>query len=261
MTRRAREAENGDGLRLINPTVVSKRAMLPWEREEEYLAILAALSEEHDPAGPTEEYLVDELAWTLWRKRRLAMAETTAFRKGLAGTMSEYGSTVHAALRSSDHSEGHKGWVERAVRATADETAEEIGGFEDADVMAQATLKLLDSKRADAYAAALAKLRQDVKEGWDWELENDPQKAADERVGYTADSKGLRKFLEVRVLPWCRDDMTELRGRALIKEQAYGEALGALRALDDHEAYLDRKLESTLDTLGRRQAARRSGGW
>jgi hypothetical protein len=44
--------------------------VLPWENPDEYGALVAALTEEHVPEGPTEEHLVEELAGTMWRKRR-----------------------------------------------------------------------------------------------------------------------------------------------------------------------------------------------
>jgi hypothetical protein len=261
MKPRTKGSEVAAGLRRINPTILSARAMLPWEKAEDYQAIVTALGEEHEPEGPIEEYLVDELAWVFWRKRRLAMAETSAFRRGLTEALGKYGGTVSAALTIDRESGGYEGWVERAIHTPDGETADEIEWDEDAETMAQRALKLLDSNRADAYEAALATLREDVKSGWDWEIANDPKKEADERVGYKPDSKGLRTFLEGHVLPWCRGNLKEHQGRALVREQAYGEALGALRALDDHEAYLDRKLETTLETLAERQDRRGSSDW
>src|SRR5215217_9530801 len=68
--------------------VLSRYTVLPWEEETEYHELLSALVSEHQPSGPTEEHLVEELAGVLWRKRRLRLAEGAAFRRGLAGTSS-----------------------------------------------------------------------------------------------------------------------------------------------------------------------------
>jgi hypothetical protein len=49
--------------------VLSRYTVLPWENADEYNALAASLASEHDPQGPTEEHLVEELAGILWRKR------------------------------------------------------------------------------------------------------------------------------------------------------------------------------------------------
>ena len=51
--------------------LLSRYTVLPWEDGEEYQNLVASLSAEHMPDGPTEEHLVEELAGILWRKRRL----------------------------------------------------------------------------------------------------------------------------------------------------------------------------------------------
>jgi hypothetical protein len=51
--------------------ILSQHTVLPWEDGEEYRALLEALLAEHQPRGPTEEHLVEELAGIIWRKRRL----------------------------------------------------------------------------------------------------------------------------------------------------------------------------------------------
>jgi len=63
--------------------VLSRYTVLPWEEESEYHELLSALVSDHQPSGPTEEHLVEELAGVLWRKRRLRLAEAASFRRGL----------------------------------------------------------------------------------------------------------------------------------------------------------------------------------
>src|SRR5262249_1705005 len=71
--------------------VLSRYVVLPWENADEYAALVASLVAEHQPQGPTEEHLVEELAGVLWRKRRLRLAEAAAHRRGLQTSISEYG--------------------------------------------------------------------------------------------------------------------------------------------------------------------------
>src|SRR6516225_5143394 len=78
--------------------VLSRYTVLPWEDADEYRALVAALTAEHAPQGPTEEHLVEELAGIVWRKRRLRLAEAAAHRRGLEGTFSSYRDTAKAAL-------------------------------------------------------------------------------------------------------------------------------------------------------------------
>jgi hypothetical protein len=47
--------------------VLSRHTVLPWEDGEEYRSLLEALVAEHNPQGPTEEHLVEELVGIIWR--------------------------------------------------------------------------------------------------------------------------------------------------------------------------------------------------
>jgi hypothetical protein len=87
--------------------VLSCYTVLPWEDRHEYEAIVDALAAEHEPQGPTEEHLVEELAGILWRKRRLRLAEAAEHRRGLEDTLDPFSKTSKAALvlcDASDHS-------------------------------------------------------------------------------------------------------------------------------------------------------------
>jgi hypothetical protein len=78
--------------------VLSRYTVLPWESADEYDALVRALVAEHEPQGPTEEHLVEELVGILRRKRRLRQAEAAAYRRGLEETLEPYRETVKAAL-------------------------------------------------------------------------------------------------------------------------------------------------------------------
>ena len=63
--------------------VLSQHTVLPWEDGNEYRVLVEALTAEHEPKGPTEEHLVEELAGVIWRKRRLRLGEAAAHHRAL----------------------------------------------------------------------------------------------------------------------------------------------------------------------------------
>jgi hypothetical protein len=202
------------------------------------------------PQGPTEEHLIEELAGIFWRKRRLRLAEAAAHRRGLEETLSPYRKTKKAALvfvGSSDESED----VADAIRATMTETEEETTGIATDEVMTRRALDLLDSKRNDAYEAALAALPEDTQEWWAEVLGHAPDELEEDEAPATADTEGLRRFLEREVMPWFENRKKELANRPLLREQAFGEALDPdkLERLGRYEVHLDRKFERTLAML------------
>jgi hypothetical protein len=78
--------------------VLSQYTVLLWEDGDEYRALLEALVAEHNPQGPTEEHLVEELAGIIWRKRRLRLGENAVHHRALARAASAYRETAKAAL-------------------------------------------------------------------------------------------------------------------------------------------------------------------
>ena len=66
--------------------ILSRLAVLAHEDAGEFGDLLAALVEEHQPAGATEMHLVEELAAIIWRKRRVLLAEGANINQGLKGT-------------------------------------------------------------------------------------------------------------------------------------------------------------------------------
>lgn len=230
--------------------VLSRYTVLPWEDVAEYRDLLTALATEHAPQGPTEEHLVEELAGIFWRKRRLRLAEAAAYRRGLEATKSSYGHTVNSALVLADCS-GQSEWVTNAIRATVSDTEEDIVDMEQDKAITRRALDLLNSKRNDAYEAALAALREDTQAWWADVLASDPDELEEDEEPATADVEGLRRFLEGEVLPWFENRKKELATRPLIREQAFGEALNPdkLERLGRYEVHLDRKLERVLAML------------
>ncbi len=230
--------------------VLSRYTVLPWESTDEYQALVAALVDEHAPQGPTEEHLVEELAGILWRKRRLRLAEAAAHRSALKETLGPFRETAKAALVHLDDSDEPES-VSDAIRATGNDTEEEIREMRDDEAMTRRALDLLASRRNDRYDAALAELREDTQGWWSNMLARETDELEEDEEPFTADVEGLRRFLNEKVMPWFENRKKELANRPLIREQAFGEALDPdkLERLGRYEVHLDRKLERMLTML------------
>jgi len=239
--------------------ILSRYTVLPWEDANEYGVLLAALVAEHAPEGPTEEHLVEDLAGILWRKRRLRMAEGAAYRHGLATSQGPRSETVDAALTHLD-AKGQSEGVAEAVRATRADTEVELADLQEDEGMTHRALKLLRSRRNDCYEVALGVLRDDTRNWWEEHLAGDPDDLDEGEEPAKPDAENLCRFLEDEVLPWFERRRTEIANRALIREQAFGEALDPykLERLGRYEVHLDRKLERTLTMLVRLRDLRRT---
>ena len=126
--------------------------------------------------------------------------------------------------------------------------------------MTRHALDQLGSGRNDAYEAGLAALRVDTRQWWEEQRAGDPEALDEDRRPYTANTAGLRAFLEGEILPRLAKRRKELLNRPLICEQAFGEALdpATLERLGRYEVHLDRKLERMLTMLLRLQELRRT---
>jgi hypothetical protein len=252
--KRVKEAEtSGTEISRFNALrhgVLSRYTVLPWENAAEYDALVAALVAEHAPQGPTEEHLVEEVAGILWRKRRLRLAEAAAHRRGLEEALEPRRDTAKAAVVHLDSID--ESWdVGEAIRATTVDTEDDIRDTEEDEAETRRALDLLGSHRNDAYEAALAALREDTQKWWADLLARDPDELDEGEKPATADSDGLRGFLEGEALPLLENRKKELANRPLIREQAFGESLDPdkLERLGRYEVHLDRKLERTLAML------------
>ena len=166
---------------------------------------------------------------------------------------------MEAALVHLDATGRGEGAVD-AIRATQADTEENIADIEENEAMTRHALDLLGSGRNDAYEAALAALRDDARQWWERQLTGDPDAPDKDKEGYSADTAGLRDFLEGEILPQLAKRRKELSNRPLIREQALGEALdpAKLERLGRYEVHLDRKLERMLAMLLRLKELRRT---
>lgn len=63
---------------------LSKSLMIDGERRQDYNQLFAGLMEAHQPANTAEQVLVEKLAVSLWKQRRLIRVETASINKNLA---------------------------------------------------------------------------------------------------------------------------------------------------------------------------------
>jgi hypothetical protein len=113
-----------------------------------------------------------------------------------------------------------------------------------------ATTQMPEGDKGDEKAG-LAALRQETQRWRAYLLARKPDELDECETAATADSDGLRGFLEGEVLPWLENRKKELANRPLIREQAFGESLDPdkLERLGRYEVHLDRKLERMLAML------------
>jgi hypothetical protein len=239
--------------------VLSKYCVLPWEDSAEYDTLLEALVAEHNPQGPTEEHLVEELAGVIWRKRRLRLGESAAHHRALKRCTDPYRETAKAALIHVG-GEVEKDSVSDAITATDEQTAADLADLESDRAMTEEALGLLESKSPTAYSRALAALREDTREWWEKQLIWEPDDYDEDQTPYCADAASLKRFLESEVLPWYEKRQLELDHRPQIRAQAFGEAVdpNRLERLARYEVHLDRKLERMLAMLLKLQDLRRT---
>ena len=67
--------------------ILSQLVVLPHEAQGEFEKLRDALMEEHQPCGPTETHLVEDLAATMWRKRRVLLAENAKINQELSNVV------------------------------------------------------------------------------------------------------------------------------------------------------------------------------
>jgi len=149
-----------------------------------------------------------------------------------------------------------------AIRVTPEETAEEARDLDQDEAMTRNAVVILDAGKPKAYEQAVAALRADTREWWDDMISRDPEGFDEDEYLFTADSDGLRRFIEKELRPWYVQRRKELENRPLIRAQAFGQSLDPdkLSRLARYEVHLDRKLERTLAMLLRLQDLRREAG-
>lgn len=223
--------------------ILSRLAVLAHEDHGEFADLLAALIEEHQPAGMTERHLIEELAAIIWRKRRVLLAEGATINRGLKSLVgSDVNSPIPAAAPFERGLSSKGTDLQDLMTATPEDMAERQ---RDAEIDLAATRKaaaILLWGRANAYEKARRALTQDSRDWWDQHVEEEE---------YTATADGLAEFIRELLEPICIRTEKEARFQPSIKAQTLGEGLQANRlvALNRYETHLDRKFERTLAML------------
>lgn len=222
--------------------ILSRQAVLAHEDAGEFADLLAALIEEHNPAGMTERHLIEDLAAIIWRKRRVLLAEGATINQGLKSAVKNAESVIPAAAPFQGGLTGKGTDLRDLVTATPSENAESLQ-YADLDLKAtQRARDILYKGGANAYEKARRALIEDSRDAWDESVEDE---------SYTADAEGLGTWISEWFMQYCSQQEVEARYQPAIKAQTLGEGLQAHRlvVLNRYETHLDRKFERTLAML------------
>jgi hypothetical protein len=145
--------------------------------------------------------------------------------------------------------------IPRALSATPTDTARALRDAKRDQAMTRRAWNILAAGGIDAYARALAALREDTRSSWQEYLADPP----DDGLTYAATAEALTAWIGRHWKEWYEDPITELEHRGAIRDQALGTAYAAedLDVPARYEVHLDRKLERTLAMLFRLKELRR----
>jgi hypothetical protein len=104
--------------------ILSRLAVLAHEDHAEFADLLAALMDEHRPAGMTERHLIEELATIIWRKRRVLLAEGAKINEGLKSAVSSAASVIKSAAPFQRGLGGENADLREFMEGTPEEIAE-----------------------------------------------------------------------------------------------------------------------------------------
>lgn len=232
--------------------VLSRHTVLSHEDGAEFAALLAALNEEHQPAGATEVHLVEELAGAIWRKRRVLLAEGAIINQGVKTSSRNAERVIPAAVPLEMGMSGHGTDLRDVLSQSPNDVAErQRETLRDLEAVNKADA-LLRRGGPHSHKRALRALLPDVRVWWSEYLAEG---------AYTDDAEGLKKFIFEQVYPISLVMEKEARHHDAIMSQTLGEGLEAhrLEKLNRYEVHLDRKFERTLAMLLKLKELRRGG--
>jgi hypothetical protein len=230
--------------------ILSQLVVLAHEDHAEFDDLLAALIDEHRPAGMTERHLIEELATIIWRKRRVLLAEGAKINEGLKSAANSSQSVMASAAPFERGMASETTDVRDLLDLTQADVAE---SQKDAALDLAATQKaaaILRKGGPNAYAKARRALMQESRDSWDESVEEE---------AYPATADGLAEYIQETLEPICFQMEREARFTPAIKAQTLGEGLRAhlLEKLNRYETHLDRKFERTLAMLLKMKELRR----
>ena len=222
--------------------ILSRLTVLPHEDQNEFAGLLAALMQEHKPAGATEAHLVEELAGIIWRKRRILQAEGANINRGLKYAVQNADSVIPSAVPFEPGLSGKNTDIRDLVAMTPEDVAERQKETLHDMKKTRRAAAILRRGREDAYEKALKTLLPDSREWWQDYVEEEE---------YPATAEGLADFIREHLEPLCLSEEKEAQHHEAIKAQTLGEGLKAhqLEKLNRYETHLDRKFQRTLAML------------
>ena len=222
--------------------ILSKLAELGHEDHAEFDDLLAALIEEHRPAGITERHLIEELATIIWRKRRVLLAEGAKINEGLKSAANSSKTVMSSAAPFVRGMANENTDLRDLFEFTSDDIAENQHNAKLDLAATRNAAAILRKGGPNAYTKARRALIQESRDWWDEHVEEEE---------YPATADGLAQFIRETLEPVCIRMAHEARFTPAIKAQTLGEGLRAhlLEKLSRYETHLDRKFERTLAML------------
>ncbi len=222
--------------------ILSRLVVLAHEDHAEFDDLLAALIEEHRPAGMTERHLIEELATITWRKRRVLLAEGAKINEGLKAAVNSPKMVMPSAAPFERGLSGENTDLRDLLDATPQQLAESQRTAELDLAATQKAAAILRKGGPNAYTKARRALIQESRDWWDEYIEEEE---------YPATADGLAEFIRDSLGPLCQRTVKEAKFTPAIKVQTLGEGLQAhrLEKLNRYETHLDRKFERTLAML------------
>ncbi len=222
--------------------ILSRLAVLAHEDAGEFADLLAALIEEHRPAGMTERHLIEEIATIIWRKRRVLLAEGAKINEGLKIAASSSKSVMSSAAPFQRGMSNEMTDVRDLMDLTPEDVAESQRDVALDLAAARKAAAILRKGGPNAYSKARRVLIPDSRDWWDGYVQDEE---------YPATTEGLAQFIRETLEPMCICMEREARYNSAIKAQIFGEGLQAhrLEKLNRYETHLDRKFERTLAML------------
>ena len=134
--------------------ILSRLAVLAHEDHAEFADLLAALLDEHRPAGMTERHLIEELATIIWRKRRVLLAEGAKINEGLKSAVNSPKSVMPSAAPFQRGLNGENADLRDFLEMSPNEIAESQRAAELDLAATQKAAAILRKGGPNAYAKA-----------------------------------------------------------------------------------------------------------
>lgn len=236
--------------------VQSKHLVLPWENKADYDTLLAALTAEYEPVGPTEEFYVEEIATYMWRKGRIIYAESASLQSALNRTIGingQFGSyPAKDALLDNNSVSVMDYDVKKAIMVTEEENQLEITELKELHSHCIKAEKILIE--FNSYDQGLDALHIDDQTKWHETLDKRQDEWTSENVeDLLSWVSELKADYEARI--------NEVENRYRVKRQTLGKAYAIN---DSHEKFYKyevgytRQLERSIGMLLRLQEIRKN---